>query len=158
MSRLVRDYIRDTVLLVKDNISFSYARESDFNAIKGKTFPAVLLKPLEYKPVRTDYTTNKEYDVTLLFYSLDSMQGAEEETQEILDEVDELVTKFLALINLRSLSVEDDPEDSVTSDKIVISSESIRPRIKFTSDNVTGYEVNFTLEVPDTLNYCEVYD
>lgn len=158
MSKVVRDFIEDTLRKVRDDVSFSYARESDFNAIQNKTYPAVLLKPLSFTPKRVGYTINREYKVTLLFYALDSLEGAEDETKEILDEVDELVTSFLAVLNLRSLSVDDDPEEDVTSDKITISNEEVIPRIKFTSDNVTGYQLDFVLEVPDHKDYCEIYD
>lgn len=157
MSRLVREYIRDTVKEVSDKLSFSYARESDFNAIRNKKFPAVLLRPLHYNVSRNDYGRVLDYEVGLLFYDLDAKGDDERKTQKILDKLEPIVDAFQAKLNRKSLTVDDNPEDAVNSEKIVISDESIMERIKFTSDVVTGWEFNFTLSVPDPLNYCDIY-
>lgn len=156
--KAVRDFIRDTALSIRDDISFSYARESNFNAIQDKTFPAILLKPLQYDPERVDYATRRKYHVTLLFYDLDSMEGDEQETQDILDKTDELLGQFQAKINLKSVTTEEDQSLTLSTDLIEITNETVTERIKFTSDNVTGWEYNFTLEVPDQFDYCSVYE
>ncbi len=120
MSKFVREYIRDTVKEVSDNLSFSYARESDFNAIRGKKFPAVLLTPLRYTITQTDWGRTLEYECNLLFYDIDAKGDDEKTTQKILEKIDPLVQQFLIKLNRSSLTVEDDPEGEVTSDKLVI--------------------------------------
>lgn len=157
MSLLVREYIRDTVKQVSDKLSFSYARESDFNAIRGKKFPAVLLKPLRYTITQMDWGRTLEYECGLLFYDLDAKGDDEKTTQKILEKIDPLVQSFLIKLNRTSITVEDDPEENVTSEKIVISDISAQERIKFTSDIVTGWEVTFKMAVPDTTDPCDIY-
>ncbi len=158
MSKFVREYIRDTVRGVSDKISFSYARESDFNAIRGKKFPAVLLTPLRYTVTQTDWGRALEYDCILLFYDLDAKGDDERQTQKILEKIDPLVQQFLIKLNRSSITVEDDPEGDITSDKLVISDVSAQERIKFTSDMVTGWEITFKMSVPDTVDPCDIYD
>lgn len=157
MSQFVREYIRDTVKKVSDKLSFSYARESDFNAIRGKKFPAVLLKPLRYTITTTDWGRTLEYDCALLFYDLDAKGNDEKTTQKILERLDPIVQQFLYKLNRTSITVYDDPEASVTSDKVVISDQTAQERIKFTSDIVTGWEVSFKMSVPDTTDPCDIY-
>jgi hypothetical protein len=157
MSQFVREYIRDTVKEVSDKLSFSYARESDFNAIRGKKFPAVLLKPLRYTITTTDWGRTLEYDCSLLFYDLDAKGDDEKTTQKILEKLDPIVQQFLYKLNRASITVEDDPESEVTSDKVVISDQTAQERIKFTSDIVTGWEVSFKMSVPDTTDPCDIY-
>lgn len=158
MSKLVREYLRDTIKEVRDDISFSYARESDFNAIKNKRFPAVLLLPLIFDSERSSGSVGRTFHTTMLFYDLDKLQGTEQQTQDILDKTEDLLLKFQAKVNIRSLTVDDDPEVKVTSEKIEISNERVKERIKFTSDCVTGWEYTFDMLVPDQLDYCDVYD
>lgn len=158
MSKFVREYIRDTVKSVSDKISFSYARESDFNAIRGKKFPAVLLKPLRYTITTSDWGRTLEYDCSLLFYDLDAKGDDERITQNILEKIDPIVNQFLIKLNRTSITVDDDPEAEVSSDKVVISDQSAQERIKFTSDIVTGWEVSFKMSVPDTIDPCDIYD
>lgn len=153
----VKDFIRDKVLSIKDGISFSYARESNFNATQDKTYPAVLLKPLMYDPDRTNYSIHRKYRCTMLFYALDSMEGDEVETTNILDQTDELLQKFMAVLNLNSATVDEAINDTLSTDLVEISEESVVERIKFTSDNATGWEYSFTLAVPDQFNYCSIY-
>lgn len=157
MSQFVREYIRDTVKEVSDKLSFSYARESDFNAIRGKKFPAVLLKPLRYTITTTNWGRTLEYDCSILFYDLDSKGDDEKTTQKILEKLDPIVQQFLYKLNRTSITVEDDPESEVTSDKVVISDQTAQERIKFTSDIVTGWEVSFKMSVPDTTDPCDIY-
>ncbi len=160
MHKAVRDFIRDTVLSIRDDISFYYARESDFNpaiAIKGKFGPKVLLLPLRHDDSdgEDSLSKNRAYDVTILFYDLDSLKGAEDETALILDKTDLLLRQFQAKVNI-SL---DDFEDisGVDADMVTVANESVTERIKFTSDCVTGWELSFVLTVPDTFDYCAIY-
>lgn len=158
VSKFVREYIRDTVREISDKISFSYARESDFNAIRNKKFPAVLLTPLRYTITQTDWGRMMEYDCNLLFYDLDAKGDDERKTQDILEKIDPIVQQFLIKLNRTSITVDDDPQDDVTSDKVIISDVRAQERIKFTSDIVTGWEISFKMSVPDTVDPCDIYD
>jgi len=152
----VRDFLRDSVLNIRDDITFSYARETDFNTLPNKAFPAVLLKPLRFEPERNAYTVNRRYKVTMIFYMLDSMQGQEFETQDILDKTDVLLGQFLAKLNLKNFT--EDPEETLNTDTIEIENEGVTERIKMTVDNMTGWEYSFDLLVPDQFSYCKIYD
>lgn len=159
----VRNFLRDTALSIRDDISFYYARESDFNpaiSIKGKTGPKVLLLPLKHNDegAEDSLSLNRNYQVTMLFYDNDSMQGAQEETAAILDKTDILLRGFQAKLNLKSMDSEEEADVLLGTDTVTVSNQSVTERIKFTADNVTGWEYEFTLTVPDQFDYCALYD
>lgn len=157
----VRNFIRDVVLSIRDDASFFYARESDFNAIKNKPKGIkVLLLPLKHDDTRVEdsFATNRDYKVTLLIFDFDKLQGSEVETQGILDRTDVFLRQLQAKLNLKSLDSEAEADLTLGTDQITIANESIDERIKFTSDMVTGWEYNLTMTVPDQLNYCDIYD
>lgn len=157
----VRDFIRDIALSIRDDATFFYARESDFNSIKAKPKGIkLLLLPLIHTDEKSDdsYSTNRLYKVTILIFDFDKVQGAEEETQAVLDKTDEFLRQFQAKINLKSLDSEAEADELLATDTISVSNETITERIKFTSDMVTGWEYEFTLTVPDQFDYCALYD
>lgn len=156
--KTVRELIRDTVLSIRDDASFYYARESDFNSIKNKPKGIkVLLLPLRHDDERNDESTNRNYLVTILFYEYDVVNGAEVDSQKILDKTDDFLRKFQAKLDLKALN-EDEFDQNLSTDTVEISNESITERIRFTADCVTGWELTFNLLVPDQLDYCTVYD
>lgn len=153
--KAVREFIRDTALMVRDDINFYYARESNFNVLPGKQYPAVLLKPLRHEPDRTATAMGRMYKCTIIFYKLDSKEGDEFETQEILDATDVTLNQFQILINRRVMN--EDSNELLNSEIVSLTNESVEPRIKFTAENLTGWEYNFNLLVPDQFTYCPLY-
>lgn len=155
--KAVREFIRDTAKMVRDDVNFYYARESTFNVLPGRDFPAFLLKPLRYDIDRVNYSNHRVYKCNLVVYVFDSMEGDEVETQEALDITDEYITPFQAKLNQRILDPEDG-EELLNADTIQIQNESVVSRIKQTTENMTGWEYTFDLVVPDQFSYCSIYD
>lgn len=158
MSHLaVRNLIRDSLLSIQDNVSFIYARRSDFNSIKDKSERFVHLDPLE---VTASFTSNqiyvRKFRVAMVFFQLDSLQGSEEETVLKLDSMDLLSDKFLAKLNLGASG--DDPTVNISSQTITIENIRRTAVIKVTSDCMTGWMLTFDMIVPDSFDYCKVYD
>lgn len=152
----VREFIREIVLGIRDDITFYYCRESTFNTITPKKYPSALLLPLTHEVDRVNYTNHRVYKATIIFYVPDSMQGDEVESQASLDRADDYLGKFQAKLNLRVLG--EDPELMLSADTIELSNENVEPRIKQTADNCTGWEYSFSLLVPDQFSYCKIYD
>ena len=80
MSHLaVRILIEDTIKAIDDSVLFAYARASDFNSLGIKEDKRVRLDPLrqtlDFGP--DSYNLTKQYQVGMVFYKLDSMEGAE---------------------------------------------------------------------------------
>ena len=158
MSHLaVRTLIEDTLKSIDDSVLFAYARASDFNSIGIKEDKRVRLDPLRQSLEYSDsYNLSKRYTVGMVFYKLDSMQGAEEETASILDEMDLLSDSFINKLNLFSLS--EDSTDELSTQNSEILSISKEPVIKVTAECCTGWVVTFSFIVPDTFDYCSLYE
>lgn len=149
MSHLsVRTLIEETVMRVDDSVRFGYGRASDFNSLYKKEDSRVhldtLSSTLEYS--EDSYNLTHTYSVGLACYKLDDMQGAEDETAKILDEMDVLSTKILQALNLKTTKIDQD---------LGINSIRKNPYIKVTVDCATGFILQFNLIVPDDFNYCE---
>jgi len=158
MSHLaVRTLISDTLKSIDDSILFAYARASDFNQIGIKDDKRVRLDPLrQVLEYNENYNLSKQYQVTMFFYKLDSLQAAEEETAKILDDTDLISDKFINKLNLYSFY--EDSTDEVSTQNTEISSIRKEPIIKVTADCVTGWGVSFNFTVPDTFDYCSLYE
>ncbi len=149
MSRLsVRTLIGNTVKRVDDSVKFGYGRASDFNSLHKKEDKRVLLDTLSSTLEYTEesYNLTQTYQVGITFFKLDDIQGAEEQTAEVLDEMDTLCTKFIQALNLKTTNLSQD---------IGVTQIRKSPVIKVTVDCVSGFVLQFSLTVPDDFNYCE---
>jgi len=157
--KALRLLIRDVAKSLADNIKFGYGRGSDFNVIRDKTYPYIWMDPLQ---VATTFSNNdvqnyqKTWSVTMAFYKMDTEGSTEEQYQLILDEMDELVDRFLNKLNRFSETQE--AEGDLITDEIVITSVAQMPFIKLMADILTGYALTFTIQVPDKFDYCSLYD
>lgn len=162
MSHLaIRTLIQDTVKSIDRDILFEYARESDFNSIQTAASRRVRLDPLKetVNLIEDSLSFTKTYKVGLIFYKLDSLQGAEKETALILDDMDALSDEFLVRLNRFSLAEDDQIiNNEVSSNTIEISSISKDPFIKVLASMLSGFIVQLTITVPNTFNYCSVYE
>lgn len=156
--KAIRTLIEDTVRSVDDSILFAYARASDFNAIGIKEDKRVRLDPLKqvFEFSDNSYNLNKTYKVGMVFYQLDSMEGAEEETKVILDQMDLLSDKFIAKLN--NFAFNEDTTKAIISQNIEIKPGSKDEAIKVTVDCCTGWILQFDIVAPDTFDYCSIYD
>lgn len=157
--KAVRDFISDKAKALGDNIKFGYGKASDFNQIKDKKYPYVWLDPLS-SSVNPDENFVETYNINLVFYKFDAPDSTQDEYKLILDQCDKLVQEFLRRID-EDLD-EDITEQSLTerfySQNIGISGITKTPVIKVTADCLTGFTLNLSLTVPDTFNYCSIYD
>lgn len=153
----VRTLISDTLKSIDDSVLFAYARASDFNSMGIKDDKRVRLDPLRQSlEYSENYNLSKQYQVVIIFYKLDSIQGAEEETATILDQMDLLSDKFLNKLNLFEFN--EDSTDEVSTQNTEITSIRKEPIIKVTADCVSGWVVSFNFTVPDTFDYCSLYE
>lgn len=145
--RSVRLFIENTAKSLRDDVKYEYGRTSDFNVMRDKQYPFITLDPLNSTPqFATDSTWNfmKSWTCQMAFYQLDKKASIPEEYSIILDEMDELVDKFLNKLNTYSYD----------SDKILIQNISQQPFIKATADVLTGYILTFTILAQDDFDYC----
>lgn len=153
----VRTLISDTLKSIDDSVLFAYARASDFNSMGIKDDKRVRLDPLRQSlEYSENYNLSKQYQVVIIFYKLDSIQGAEEETATILDQMDLLSDKFLNKLNLFEFN--EDSTDEISTQNTEITSIRKEPIIKVTADCVSGWVVSFNFTVPDTFDYCSLYE
>lgn len=147
--RAIRTFIEDTAKSLATNIQFTYARTSDFNIIKDKKYPYIVLDPLSASPAfAVDGVSNymKSWSCNMAFYQLDSTGSTADEYKLILDQMDEYVDKFINKLN----------RNSYLSDSVIIEGVSQTPFIKTTADVLTGFLLSFTLVASDTFDYCSV--
>jgi hypothetical protein len=150
----VRLFLRDIVKSLRDDILFTYSRQSDFNSTKDKNNVCVHLDPLSGTPQIVDTSIHTNYSVAMLFYKQGDKADTEEQFVPILDDTAEILEKFLRKLN----RYDDEQDGEITSDLIQILNIRQEPAIKVLSDVFTGWILTFNLVVPDTFDYCSIYD
>lgn len=143
----IRLLIEDTVHKLGDNIHFTYAKESDFNILRDKEYPFIALDPLT---ATSGYTVNntsnfvKVWNAEMAFHAIDNEASTQEEYAVILDNMDDLVDRFIQMLNFYS-----------ANEDIIIQDINQTWFIKATADILTGYTLSFKIVVPDNWNYCK---
>lgn len=158
--RAVRLLIRDAVKSVRDEVQFIYGRKSDANAVKNKRLPFVTLSPLTSTANLTDDSFNltTTYSIGLVFYRMDDLQGNEEGTAKVLDEMADFADKAIQYLNRSGEDYGESIQDGLTTDMVKLSNIRKEAVIKVMSDMLTGWIVEFDLIVPDNFDYCSIYD
>lgn len=157
----VRILLEDVKKSLTDKGSFGYGRLSDYNAIKDKRYPYVWADPFVIRPQYTDNTHNytKNFQVVLSF--IDLQPEGEEDTEKqyvlVMDRMSDYADKYINKLNASSTGAEDGSIELATQ-KLLITNMVLDPIIKRFSDVVTGYQLSFNLLVPDTFDYCSIYD
>lgn len=145
----VRLLIEDVAKSLGDNIQFTYARTSDFNAEQDKKYPYIVLDPLtagaEFA-VDGVYNYSKTWNCNMAFYGLDNMGSDQDHYKLILDEMGDYVDNFVNKLN----------KYAYDSDKILIASINQTAFIKTTKDVLTGFLLTFSLSVQDDFDYCAI--
>lgn len=147
----IRLLIEDTAKSLGDDVHFTYARTSDFNVMRDKRYPFIVLDPLRAAPAYTDNNVSnfmKTWAVNMAFYQLDSEGSTQHEYAKILDEMDGYVDNFLNKLNFYSLNTR------IDSSEIILTGLSQDPFIKATADILTGYILTFQMQITDQFNYC----
>jgi hypothetical protein len=150
----VRLFLRDIVKSLRDDIQFSYSRQSDFNSSKDKNNVCVHLDPLSGTPQVVDTSIHTSYSVAMLFYKQGLKDDTEEQFVPMLDDTADVLEKFLRKLNRYG----EDEDGEINTDVIQIQSIRQEPAIKVLSDVFTGWILTFNLIVPDTFDYCTIYD
>lgn len=149
----IRLLLEDTAKSLRDDIQFDYGRTSDFNQLRDKKYPFIAVQPLNATAV---YAVNnvsnysKTYQVQMAFFQLDQERSSQDEYALILDEMNDLSDQFINKLNMFMYKC------NLDSDTILLTGMNQQPFIKTTSDILTGYLMNFNLQVSDTFNYCEI--
>ena len=154
----VREFIRDRVIAIRDDLKFGYGRSTDFNQIKDKKYPWVWLDPLQSTiNLIEDGGFTETYSLNLIFYRYDKPDSKEDEYKLILDQTDDIVQAFIRYLHNDMV---DDTSSSVvfTTHNTAISNVNKTPVIKVTADCLTGWVLTFDLTVPDKFDYCSIYD
>ncbi len=149
----IRLLLENTAKSLGDNIQFDYGRTSDFNMLRDKKYPFISVVPVTATAtyaVNNTFNYSKTYQVQMAFYQLDKAASSQDEYACILDEMNALADQFVNKLNYFMESCNED------SDTIIITGMNQRPFIKATSDILTGYFLDFSLQVTDNFNYCEV--
>lgn len=142
----IRKLIEDTVKNVRDDVDYSYGKTTDFNQAEKNAFVYVNTDPLNAVPgYRTEnYNYMKQWNVQMAFYKQDSEASPPDEYSVILDEVDDLVDRFLNRLNFFQSQ----------SDSITLSAINQNVFIKATAHILTGYILTFQILAQDDFEYC----
>jgi hypothetical protein len=153
--KAVRQFIQDIAESLRDDVKFGYGRASDFNQIKDKQYPYIWLDPLTSSLTTMEDNIGffETYTINLSFYKFDEMDSTEEQYKLILDDVDDLVQRFIRKIQ------EDNTDDYDTPLKLTtwntrIENINKQPFIKVMADVLTGFILTFDFTVPDQFDYC----
>jgi len=158
--KAVRTLIEDVARSLGDKVQFGYGRLSDFNAIKDKKYPYAWLDPLEIQPAFTEdrYNYTKDFSISISFMTLekDGEASIEKDYSLNMDDMSDLADQFINKLNASDTHAEDNTI-ALATQKLTISGMRLLPYIKRFSDVVTGYTLTFTLNTPDTFDYCSIY-
>tara|TARA_R110000868_G_scaffold300884_1_gene561332 strand:- start:295 stop:777 length:483 start_codon:yes stop_codon:yes gene_type:complete len=155
----VRILVEDVVKSIDDSVLFVYGRQSDFDAKPKKQEKRVLLDLLKESLEFADDSANlsKTFNCIIAFYKLDDLQGAEQETAIVLDEMDLLSDKFITKLNLFSLGEEVISRVKLYTQTIELKNIRKEPFVKY-NDCTSGFLVRFDMVTPDLFDYCSLYD
>lgn len=149
--RSVVQLIHDTVSSLSDGIQFGYGQRTDFNQILSKPDLWAWLLPLTANP---QFTVNdvemyqKRWNCIILFCRIVQSGDTEIEQKPVLDDLDELVDKFIHRLNEFYLSQID------TVGPVTLSNFQQTPFFKKDADIFTGWFVTFQMVTPDDFDYC----
>lgn len=147
----LRLLIQDAAKSLGDDILFSYGRTSDFNQIRELNPVSINLDLLSASPTFANNNVSnytKTWQVAVSFYMFDEMASTQEQYALILDNLDDLVDKFVNKLNTYSF------QTNIDSDDILLSGFSQTPFIKALDAVLTGFTLTFSLQVSDQFNYC----
>jgi hypothetical protein len=144
----VRLLLEDVAKSLADNICFSFGRESEFNNLKTKENRYIWLLPMTANFPISDTTRTKTWNIALLFMDVDRFDASNKETNIIHDELDVVVDKFIHRLDDWSQTQQD------TVGAITLSGVRQSPFFKDQAGVVSGWRVDFTMQVPDLFEYC----
>lgn len=147
----VRLLLQDVAKSLADNIQFSAGRHSEFNMIPNKSYPWIWLLPITAQP---DFAVNsvehyqKTWNIALMFFDKDAFDATQGPSNDILDQQDETVDKFIHRLNDWSYKLSD------TVGAITLRGFNQQPFYKDDAGIHTGWLLTFQMVVPDDFEYC----
>lgn len=150
--RSVVKLIKDAATSLGDSIQFGYGRRTEFNQKSRPDEPWIWLLPLTANPTYTNNSSTenyqKQWNVILVFLKRDRSDSIETEYKPILDDMDDLVDRFINRLNDWSMKATD------TVGAVTIQNISQTNFIKSDADIYTGWFVSFQMIVSDDFEYC----
>lgn len=144
----IRKLIEDTVKNIRDDIDYSYGKQTDFNQARNdSSFFFVSTGEMSATAVYAvdgTYNFSKRYNVTMAFYKQDQANSDMETYSRILDEVDEVVDRFYNDLNFFSNKAQE----------ITLAGFNQQPVIKATAHILTGFILTFQITAQDDFDYC----
>jgi hypothetical protein len=147
----IRLLLEDTARSLGDDIQFDYGRTSDFNQLRDKRYPFISSGLFTAQPsfaVNNVTNYSKLWRGEVTFYNLDKEDSGQDQYALILDEMDDLLDRFVNKLNTYSYNT------CITSDDIVITFGQQTAFIKATADILTGWIIPIEIRVTDDFNYC----
>jgi hypothetical protein len=141
----IRLLIETTARGLADDIQVSYATDTDFNQAKKSSSILINIAPLVAVPsyaVNGNLNYSKAWTSDIAFFKIDNSQAVE--YQQILDDTDELVDKFIHSLNFFQAK----------SSNITITFGTQQSFIKATADILTGWIIPITITPMDDTDYC----
>lgn len=146
----IRELIRDTVMSIRSDVNYTYARPSDFNSsAQFQNGPFVTLDAMTASPsfaAEGVYNYSKVWGCSMAFYKFDKADQDIDFTAGILDEMDGFVDQFINKLNAYMTK----------SDQILMLNMNQTPAIKVMANRITGYLLTFSLQVQDDFDYCGI--
>jgi|SRR5690606_19820134 len=150
--RSVRLLIEDAAKSLGDSIQFGHGKRTEFNQKKKPEDPWIWLLPLNAIPRYTNNNSTENYEkqwnVIMVFLKMDRSDSLETEYNPILDDMDDLVDRFINRLNDWSMKATDTVGD------LTIQNISQTNFIKSDADIYTGWFVSFQMIVSDDFEYC----
>ncbi len=147
----VRLLLQDVAKSLADNIQFAAGRHSEFNMKQSVSYPWIWLLPITANPtfaVNDVEHYQKTWNIALLFFDKDAFDATEGPSNDILDQQDETVDKFIHRLNDWSMKLQD------TVGEITLRGFSQQPFYKDDAGIHTGWLLTFQMVTPDDFEYC----
>lgn len=147
----VRLLLKDVAKSLADNIQFDAGRHSEFNMKQNISYPWIWLLPITAQPqfaVNEVEHFQKVWNINLLFFDKDLFDNINGPSNQILDEQDETVDKFIHRLNDYSMKVSD------TVGAITLRGFNQQPFYKDDAGIHTGWLLTFQMVTPDSFEYC----
>src|SRR5690606_35366909 len=115
--RSVRLLIEDAAKSLGDSIQFGHGKRTEFNQKKKPEDPWIWLLPLNAIPRYTNNNSTENYEkqwnVIMVFLKMDRSDSLETEYNPILDDMDDLVDRFINRLNDWSMKATDTVGDFI---------------------------------------------
>ncbi|HET6224652.1 MAG TPA: hypothetical protein VFF27_00140 [Bacteroidia bacterium] len=133
------------------DVEFNHGRASDINIFSDQNKSTLIWSSLFRSTGTFPNQTNRlfrTYRVELGFYQADAIASTNDQTREILETCDLIMTNYLLALNTTVADIEG------ISDDIELTGLSFDPFVKITSHILTGHVATFNITLPDDFKYC----